>query len=549
MKTNNRSSRIGQRWTACHGGRHRSRVSGLSLSLLLIGLAFHANAQLVSYEWPTAPGEAMKSEQYRVWVKLGAGAERELTVLRSDAIYEGGEYLDGEAADLKGRTFSFAQVSYDPAGGKALTFRVEKIFGTAAGKITLAPRSYGLLPDVKQDGREVSFQITNANRYVSVDFDTEDNHTVYHGWIKHMLCVFVDPKETDVPDTNAPGVVVYRPQVEAKVLNDAKVICFPPGHYNLKGVQKPGSIEDEGKLIIRDGQAVYLAGGAFLEAHIHYAGNDQKIYGRGILSGRQYIWHKSIKDRRSIISLGDRAQLQGILIMESPLHGAVSGKDCVYEDLKFLGWHWNNDGFRPNSRTKIRNCFMRCADDFFYNYELDVRNMVLWPGHNGAVLTFGWGSYKLGGSVLQNIDLINPEWVSMQNNNGLVMGQNNFDFHPTGPATVLRDIRIERGVPGLFNLHPRTEKGQLLAKPLRDTSKLGYVGDIRVENVTVDRQFAKGGISGATNAVVGGGTFYVKNITVKNLKIGGVCVTEENKRQFTDIDEATTQDIKFLGCD
>jgi hypothetical protein len=151
--------------------------------------------------------------------------------------------------------------------------------------------------------------------------------------------------------------------------------------------------------------------------------------------------------------------------------------------------------------------------------------------------------------VLQNIDLINPEWVSMQNNNGLVMGQNNFDFHPTGPTTVLRDIRIEGVVPGLFNLHPRTEKGQLMAKPLRDTSKLGYVGDIRLENVTVDRQFAKGGIGGATNAVVGGGTFYVKNVTVKNLKIGGVCVTEENKRQFTDIDEATTRDIKFLGCD
>ncbi len=514
-----------------------------------MGLAIQAKAQLVSYEWPTGPGEARKSEQYRVWVKLGSDTERELTVLRSDAIYEGGEYLDGEAADLKGRTFSFAQVSYDPAGGKALTFRVEKIFGTAAGKISLAPRSYGLVSHVTQEGREVSFQITKANRYVSVNFDTADNHTVYHGWIKHMLCVFVDPKETDVPDTNAPGVVVYSPQVEAQVLNAAKVICFPPGHYNLKGVQKPGSIEDEGKLIIRDAQAVYLAGGAFLEAHVHYAGHRQKLYGRGILSGRQYIWHKSIKDRRSIISLGDQAELNGIMIMESPLHGAVSGKDCHYENLKFLGWHWNNDGFRPNSRTKISNGFMRCADDFFYNYELDVRNMVLWPGHNGAVLTFGWGSYKLGGSVLQNIDLINPEWVSLQNNNGLVMGQNNFDFHPTGPTTVLRDIRIEGGVPGLFNLHPRTEKGRLLAKPLPDRSKLGYVGDIRVENVTVDRQFAKGSIGGATNAVVDGGTFYVKYITVKNLKIGGVCVTEENKRQFTDIDEATTQDINFLGCD
>ncbi len=521
----------------------------LWLALLPMLAAACLHAQLIHYAWPTGPGEAMKSEQYRVWVKLGAGPEQELTVLRSDAIYEGGEYVDGEAADLKGRTFSFAQVSYDPSCGQALTFRVEKTFGTNATAVRLAPRSYRLTPEIQPGGREVAFQINRANRYVSVDFAAEDNRTGYHGWIKHMLCVFVDPVETDVPDTNTTGVVRYSPQTDAAALNGAQVIYFAPGHYNLNGVQKPGSIEDEGKLIVREGQAVYLAGGAFVEAHIHYAGDNQKVYGRGILSGRQYIWHKRIKDRRSIISLGNRAELKGILIMESPLHGAVSGKDCLYEDLKFLGWHWNNDGFRPNSRTKIRNCFMRCADDFFYNYELDVRDMVLWPGHNGAILTFGWGSYKLGGSLLENMDIINPEWVSLQNNNGLVMAQNQFDFHPTGPTTVLRDIRIEGSIPGIFNLHPRTEKGLLLAQPLTDPSRLGYVGDIRLEDVTVDRQFAKGGISGATNAVVGGGTYYVKNIEVRNLRIGGECVTEKNKREYTDIDEATTQDIKFLGCD
>jgi hypothetical protein len=151
--------------------------------------------------------------------------------------------------------------------------------------------------------------------------------------------------------------------------------------------------------------------------------------------------------------------------------------------------------------------------------------------------------------LLENIDIINPEWVNLQNNNGLIRGQNQFDFHPTGPSTVLRDIRIEGSIPGIFNLHPRTEKGQLLAKSLTDKAQLGYVGDIRLENVTVDRQFARGGISGATNAVVGGGTFYVKNIEVKNLTIGGVCVTEANKREYTVIDVATTRNIEFLGCD
>jgi hypothetical protein len=506
-----------------------------------------ATGDLVTYDWPTASGEAMKSEQYRVWAKLGNRAEQEIVVLCSDAIYEGGEYVDGEAADLKGRTFSFAQVGYNPACGEPLTFRVEKIFGDATTKVSLAPRSYGLTPE--SNGREVVFQITNANRYVSVDFEMPDNRTVYHGWIKHMLCVFVDPKETDAPNTNDAGVVIFNPQMDAKTLNEAKVIYFAPGYYNLKGVQKPGSIEGEGKLILRDGQSAYLAGGAFVEAHVDYEGTQQKLFGRGVLSGRQYIWRKDLKDRRSLVRLGDAACVAGITIMESPLHGVVSGRDCVYEDLKFLGWHWNNDGFRPNSRTKIRNCFMRCADDFFYNYALDVRDCVLWPGHNGAILTFGWGSYKLGGSRLENIDIINPEWVSLQNNNGLVMAQNQFDFHPTGPTTVLHDIRIEGAIPGLLNMHPRTEKGKLIAKPLTDKSKLGYVGDVWLENVTVDHQFAKGSVAGATNAVVGGGIFYVKNVVLKNVRIGGACVTDQNKREFLQIDDATTKGIQCLGCE
>jgi len=507
-----------------------------------------ASGQIVTHPWPTGPGEAMKSGQYRVWVKLGDGVERDLMVLRSDAIYEGGEYVDGEAADLKGRTFSFAEVDYDPACKLPLTLRVEKMFGGGAEAITLAPRSYNLAATTNSNGREVSFQITNANRYVSVDFDAADNRTTYHGWIKHMLCVFVNPKESDVPNTNAIGVVVYSPKVSARELNAAHVIYFPPGYHKLKGVLKPGSIEGEGKLILRDGQAAYLAGGAFVEGHIYYQGDRQKVYGRGILSGRQYVWRKDLQDRRSLVRLGNEAQVTGITIMESPLHGVVSGEDCVYEDLKFLGWHWNNDGFRPNRRTKIRHCFMRCADDFFYNYALNVRDCVLWPGHNGAILTFGWGSYKLGGSLLENIDIINPEWVSLQNNNGLVMSQNQFDFHPTGPTTILRNIRIQGRIPGLFNLHPRTEKGQLLAKQLKDNSNLGYAGDIRLENITVDGVFAKGSIAGATNATLEGGTYQVKNIEVKNVRIGGVCVTEQNKREFTNIDDMTTQDIRFLGC-
>lgn len=114
------------------------------------------------------------------------------------------------------------------------------------------------------------------------------------GWIRHLLCLFIDPPETDVPVPTAPGVAVYSTETSPDILRQAQVICVPQGYHNLRHSRRGGIIEEDGRIVLGDPQRLYLAGGAFVEGLVETGSgkfNGQRLYGRGILSGRQYPWH------------------------------------------------------------------------------------------------------------------------------------------------------------------------------------------------------------------------------------------------------------------
>ena len=517
-----------------------------------------AKAQLITHTYPTGEGEAVLSNHYKVFVKHGDGEEQELQVLQSNAIYSG----DYRSDYLKGRTFSFAQVGYDQSAGEGLTFRVVKSFGTAALSALVSPRSYSLEHSLSGDGKEVSFSVDTSNRYISVNFLTSDNKvyvTEDQSWIKHMLCVFIDPPEADPPAPTDPGVVVYGNDKSEAELKAAGLIYFPAGYHNLEDYAFPGDyITDRGKLNLGKDQDVYIQGGAFLEGNIYMGGDYSKVTGRGILSMRQYHWKSSALydgyDAGYPIHVENNCTVEGIMIMEAPWHGIVGKSKALIENIKYLGWHCNNDGIRVGSGSEIRNSFMRAVDDDFYNFNIWVHDMVLWKGHNGSIMTFGWGgnnTYFSGASLMEDIDVINPEWTGLGNNNGLIMSQTAYDYVPwdynTGSTmTVLRNIRIEGKIPGLTNIKTKQGSEVLPQVPMAD---VGYLGDVLMENITVDQQFDRGVIAGKTNvASDGSADYFTRNITMEEIIIGGVCVTEENKGQFFAIDEATKKDLFFNGC-
>ena len=521
----------------------------------LIGLL--SFSQITHYTWPTGTGEALLSDKYQVFVKNGNDPEQQIQVLMSQADPNDIQY-DFRGTELTGRTFSFASLSYDKVTGAGLTFRVVKTYGNVSTNVKIAPKSYGITPTIGSN--QVTFSINDNNKFISVNFVDTNNETNNDKWIKHMLTIFIDPPEVGAPNPTDPGVVTYSNSVSPTALANATTIYFPAGYHNLDNYPFASIIDFEGKITLQNGQKMYLAGGAFVEGIIQrqdFNNTNQKIYGRGILSGRQYIWQDGMgnKPYGEIIELGKFATVDGVHVMDSPHHGIVSPNNMTITNLKFLGWHANNDAIRVGQNSEIKNSFIRAVDDFFYNFDNYVHDCVLWAGHNGAIITYGWGgdggsTYNSGGSTLDNIDIINPEWTGLGNNNGIVAAQIGLDYKPFpydngNTLTTLRNIRIEGSIPGILNLKPRSSGSGVPNAVQAPEANLGYLGDLQMENITVAGQSGKGRIRGQLNATLGGSTFFTKNVNFTNVFIGGTKLTDLNSAAFFDIEGSTTQNINF----
>ncbi len=526
--------------------------------VFFVWAAITTSATPVLHSWPFGEGQAVRSDRYAVFVSAGQGPEQALDVVMSTALYEG----DYRAKELAGRTFSFAAVDVDPAAGP-LNFRVVKLQGPSATTVEVQPSRLGLRPDVR-DGREVRFAVTQVPSYVSVCFEGPDSRTSDAKWIRHMLCLFVGTPERVQPKARDAGVIVYGPNVDSERLRSAKVILFEAGHHDLRGyVGKTGPIR-AGVLQLASGQGAYLSSGAFVDGLISTANPakdaGQSLCGRGILSGRRFPWYGAPGSkgpyRQEIVRLGQDARIEGVIVMESPAHGLVCGNRTVAREVKYLGWHCNNDGVRFDPGSTVEDCFLRAVDDFFYNFDLKVRRCVLWPGHNGAILTYGWGggpgdrTYHAGASTLEDIDVIHPEWTALGNNNGVVAAQVGYDYKPhsygRSALTVIRDLRIDGVLPGLVNIKPRCDDVPTGYPPKVPKEVVGYLGELRMESINVRGLSGKGLLRGAAQASINGDRpFKVKDVTFVDLKVGGISVGPVDAHRYFDIDAATTEGIRF----
>jgi hypothetical protein len=521
-------------------------------------------SNITTFTYPVGTGEAFLSTQYDVYVKDGDNPEQKLQVLMSDVNYRTMYDGDWMKEENKDRTFSFVNLDNHKTG-KGLTFRIVKKFGNNSASVKIAPRSYDYTPTMN-GGKEVTFTMNEDSKYISINFEGTDNQTGTKKWIRHMLCIFVDPQEANKPVKGGAGVVEYSNTASATALSNASVIYFPAGYHNLRNYTNGGLINSDGVITIKSNQSIYLEGGAFVEGIIKrtaYGDMNQKIYGRGIWTGRQYYWKNhplhSGPEYGQIIEVGNNATVQGIMYMESPNHGLV-GRKVAVDNVKFLGWHSNHDGIRVGEGSVIRNTFSRAVDDHFYNFGITVQSCVLWAGHNGAIMTYGWGgetgslNYGAGASLMEDIDIINPEWTGLGNNNGLIMSQQGYnhpnnDYGTGSSTTILRNIRMEGTIPAITNLKPRSSGDNNIAVQV-DNAAVTFLGNLILENITVDAQFTKGVIRGEDDPSANGDAiWYVKDVQMKNITIGGVCVTEANKSQFFTIDAATTQNVVFSGCD
>lgn len=548
------------------------RITLLQIFVLLLHNFESFSQKLDVYDWPVKPGEALQSDNYRVTLEVEGKVTNSMVIKSNSKDLE----IPDFAKEFRGgRTFNWTMFSYDFL--KPITVTVEKLFGEIADDVELVPSPYKLAKTISADKKKVSFTLTSP-KYVAVNFKSNDNLHTSDGVIKHMMMIFGDSTETDIPNKNAQNVHVYSKASTTTQLNDADIIYFPRGYYDLKN-QYSNTISNMASSINKRGKRVYFEGGAYVHGRI--SGSNQsnvKIFGRGVLSGRDFKWNQrlpfnggkvgvdSFDPIEAHIDLGKNNAgnniIEGVIVCDGAGHGVNLGHTATYKNTKIWVWHPNNDGFRPwGANNKIDRCFIRACDDALYNKGLTVTNTVFWPGFNGSIVCLGWdGAYNTENSKLIDNYIIYPEWRGMGNNNGIVMSQ--IDYDMKGTNVFIQNLTIDGNIPALVNLHTNSGKEDKKDYDLpQDYSKtVGEVNGVMFENVKVSgKQVSfdgdafqqtpkpnKGIIKGAK--LSNGQTYFMSNISFKDVEINGVCLESKNVSEYINIDATTTKDIQFKGC-
>lgn len=491
------------------------------------------SAEVITYDWPTAAGEAVLSDRYEVRV-IENGVTHEVETLMSLSWTE-----EGGGPDIfRDRTFSWAPLSSDFS--ETITVEVEKTYGEGAPEVEIVPSGYNIIPMLADDGKTVRFEL-DRSRYVSVNFKTADNLKATDGLITHMLMVFADNLETDLPDKSTAGVHLFNANTTQADVEAADLTYFEPGFHDLR------KNFDEGNLQLKPDMHIYLAGGAFITGKMmaHGRADRAKIFGRGAISGREYPWAPGQPISALIEAGGNDIVIDGIYAMDNNKHGIVPGFTPTLRNAKVWGWHYNSDGFRPWGGT-VDHCFTRPTDDAFYvaGGNLVVTDTVIWQSFNGAVVTCGWGSpenpYNTQDFLMKDCHIIYPEWNGVGNNNGILASQ--LPYNAESKRIRFENVRVDGNVSAIANLKRNEDKAK--------TGTPGGISDVVFQDLVITGNqyiynFDRSLQSESKSSIRGDDGFRVEDVTFNNLSIGGTPVTAENASTYFTIDAATTSNITF----
>ena len=268
-----------------------------------------------------------------------APAEKERRWKAMDDLAHSGDYFE------KG-----AFVYFDIKGPVVITVTCPEVIQSAR----ILPTSYGIIP--KTDGKTLTFTL-DVPRNLTLEINGD--------WV-HSLHLFASPLETDEPRADDPNVVY-----------------FGPGIHEIK----------EG-IRIRDGQTLYIAGGAILRgtgttggAVVSLLGAHVTLRGRGIIDGMLCPIHS----RNLLHVQGSDIRIEGVILRDSSTWNVPIRKSdrVLVKNLKILGNRANSDGIDIcNSRdVTVDGCFVRTLDDLIVVksdkgqgevHRVIVKNCVLW---------------------------------------------------------------------------------------------------------------------------------------------------------------------------
>lgn len=315
------------------------------------------DSQVITYP---GPDKAPKSPYYTVAVRQGQETKDSFTYISKNQFPRVNLYSE----DTSWTTFSFS--------GKVTVVVTSQDSGPIQS-CSILPSRLGIQPRI--NGHQVEFDL-DAPAKLSVEIN---------GQIKHPLLVFADPPESEPVPEPGPDVLYFGP-----------------------GVHEVGRVE------LKSGQTVYIAGGAYVKGYFDGGTNKTNITirGRGVVSGEAYE-HKA---HHMIEIMGNNTRnirIEGITIVNSPwTHIRMWGQNNTVRNVKMISWYYNTDGILLGNDSLIEDCFFKLNDDAvkLYHSRMVVRNCVLWQLMNGAPFQLTWNvSVPTSDVSVTNCDVIRVE--------------------------------------------------------------------------------------------------------------------------------------------
>lgn len=292
--------------------------------------------------------------------------------------------------------------------GGSVQIKIKRLDGKALTSATVYPLKKGYKATISNNIATITIPsgVSKLQLYVELN-----------GLKAQPLFVFVDPKETDVPNMNASDVTVINTSdnittVKNKLNNSTTYKYFAPGIH--KWGTKTGSNYDGYMLPVKEGKKIYLPGGAYVIGS--FSGNNAgnwKVYGRGIVSGAgldelptsQYIPWSAIHHSGNKKGM----EVEGIVSMCPPHFGITIRGECDIDNVKMTSWWYSTDGTITGNNSTVNNCFFKVNDDGIkvYGDNCTHDNNTMYHQINGAPFQFSWTGQKAKNTVSTNTYIVN----------------------------------------------------------------------------------------------------------------------------------------------
>lgn len=405
-------------------------------------------------------------------------------------------------------SFSFASFAF--RGEVEVAVRVSR----PILKAVIRPLSLGIVPEVK-DG-VIRFRLKGPVK-LALEVD---------GDLRRPLFVFADPPETGRPSKSAKNVRYF----------------------------EGGKVYNAGKIQLKDGQTLYLEGGAVVRGSVSaLKAKGIRILGPGMLDASTREEESKTIDLRQCRDV----ELGGFTILGSRGWSITTRlcEDVRAHDLKVLGWRENDDGFDPDSCRKVRleRCFFRTKDDCiavkahgsfglrpageegtsdaYSTDDVVVTDSTFWSSEWGHALTVG---FAVSGPAIRNVTFRNCDIIKKEK--GPAMSVDNHDLGLV-EKVVFEDIRVEPGCDRLtavkvafseysadcpvrfFRNNPKREKAagpdweQIVAA--KKLAPRGQVRQVIFRNIQVT------GGRLPSSSIVGPETPSIRDITYENITLDG----------------------------